>query len=99
MRFVVDLYRYVLLVLLALVIIGILLLTFAAVDPNGPFQGEYATPAILAMLAAGVFLTLSIGGLAIVISIHDRHAEIADHIGELVAVLQHSSAQSQEGQQ
>ncbi|ODP37084.1 hypothetical protein [Sphingomonas turrisvirgatae] len=87
MRFVVDLYRYILLTLVGLVIIGLLLLTFAAFDPNGPFQGEYATPVMLGAFTMALFLVLSVGGLAIIISIHDRHAEIADSISELVDAL------------
>lgn len=77
MRFIVDLYRYVIFAISALALIGIALLVFAALDPTGPLIG-FTGPTLLLAAGLSVFLILNLGLAAALISIHDRHVELVE---------------------
>jgi hypothetical protein len=94
MRFVVDLYRYLLLALCAGVLILMCVAIFAALDPAGPMQGEYSKPVLIGALMLGILFIINMGLLATVISLHDRHAEIADRSGEIAYALEQIAASS-----
>ena len=77
MPFIVSLFKYLILGVCFLTIMGLALFVFAAVDPNGPLH-EAAPYAIAGALAAVVFMIVNLGAISILISIHDRHEEIAE---------------------
>ena len=78
MRFIVDLYRYIIFVTLALMLIagtvGLLEVTKLGVwNPLAIMTYAYA-------FFAFVMVILVIGFVAIAVSIHDRHAELVDEV-------------------
>ncbi len=79
MRFVVDLYRYIIIGLCAAVLITAALVVMAAFDHSGPLGSQLTGTIFLAAVGALALLVVSLGGVAILISIHDRHAEIAEN--------------------
>jgi hypothetical protein len=87
MRFIVDLYRYIIIGLCGLAIILGAFAVIAALDVNGPLLGQYPGWVIAVAFASAVLFILSIGGLAIIVSLHDRHAELADAALELKTTL------------
>ncbi|WP_375272683.1 hypothetical protein [Sphingomonas sp.] len=78
MRFIVDLYRYILVALCGITIIALAFAFFAFIDASGPTGGAYPEWVIAATIVVAIVFVLSIGGLAIIISLHDRHAELTD---------------------
>ena len=87
MRFVVDLFRFVILAMCAIVLVAAALLVFAAIDHSGPLGTGLTTTIVLFAVAALGLLVLNIGGVAILISIHDRHVEIADNAESMASSL------------
>jgi hypothetical protein len=87
MRFVVDLFRIVILVMCAIILVGAALLVFAAIDHSSPLGAGLTITIVLFAIAALALLVLNIGGVAILISIHDRHVEIANHTGSMATSL------------
>ncbi|WP_294212034.1 hypothetical protein [uncultured Sphingomonas sp.] len=87
MRFVVDLFRFVILAISAIVLVAVAMLVFAAIDHSGPLGTSLTTTVVLFAIAALGLLVLNIGGVAILISIHDRHVEIADNAGSMASSL------------
>lgn len=87
MRFVVDLFRFIILAMCAFVLIGAALLVFAAIDHSSPLGTELTTTIVLFAIGALTLLVLNIGGVAILMSIHDRHVEIADNTGSIASSL------------
>jgi hypothetical protein len=87
MRFVVDLFRFIILAMCAIALIGAALLVFAAIDHSSPLGTGLTTTIVLFSIAALTLLVLNIGGVAILISIHDRHVEIADNTGSMASSL------------
>jgi hypothetical protein len=87
MRFIVDLFRNILIGMCAVVVIAAALLVFAAVDHSGPLGAQLTGTIVLIALSALTLLVLNIGGIAILISIHDRHVEIADNTGSMANAL------------
>ena len=82
MRFIVDLYRYIIFAALALLIIGtvyVVLELGRASGFNSPMFAGYIGGAI----ALFVIVVLSLGIMATFISIHDRHVEIVDELRAL----------------
>jgi hypothetical protein len=79
MRFIVDLYRNILLVLCAIILVGALLLIIAALDRSGPFGSYLTGQIILIAFATLALLVLNLGAIATLISMHDRHAELASN--------------------
>ena len=78
MRFMVDLYRYIILFALALVLIGgtvgLLEVTTAGISsPVSLIAYAYT-------FFAFIIIVLVIGFVAIAVSIHDRHAELVDEV-------------------
>jgi hypothetical protein len=80
MAFIVSLFKYLILGVCFLMLIGIALLVIASLDPNSALHGA-ATPAALGGAFLGVvFLIINLGAIAILISLHDRHKEIAEGV-------------------
>lgn len=82
MRFLVDAYRYLILVFLALALTGAsygILTLFLRGEEAAPIAGV----ALVGAVSAIVFVVLSIGLIATFISIHDRLADIAFHMRSL----------------
>ncbi len=91
MPFIVSLFKYLILGVCFLVIVGLALFVFAAMDPNGPLHAA-APYAIAGALAAVVFLIINLGAIAILISIHDRHKEIAEGVHRIAQAIERRSA-------
>jgi hypothetical protein len=92
MPFIVSLYKYLILAVCFLVLVGLALLVFASVDPNGPFHEEFGPYGIIIALVGVVFLIINLGAIAILISMHDRHKEIAQGIHRIALALEHDDA-------
>jgi hypothetical protein len=75
MRFIVDLYRYVIFVICGLSLVAVTLLVLSALDPAGPLS-SFAGPVLLLAVLAAVFLILNLGLVAVLLSLHDRHVEL-----------------------
>ncbi len=87
MRFIVDLFRNILLALCALVVIAVALMVFAAVDHSDLFGTQLTATIVMIALSALTLLVLNIGGVAILISIHDRHVEVSDNTAAMAVAL------------
>jgi hypothetical protein len=78
-RFIVDLYRYIVFAVLAVLIIGCV---FAGLEINqltGP-QSPYMAFYVISAVAVAIGAIIGLGITATFISIHDRHAELVDEI-------------------
>jgi TRAP-type mannitol/chloroaromatic compound transport system permease small subunit len=97
MRFIVDIYGYIIFAFCGLLIISaVLLVLFVATSGANP---DMTAGTIIGPIAALLFLVLNLGGIAIIVSLHDRHAELVDEarqlnatMGELVYTLTHQRA-------
>ncbi|KQM63414.1 hypothetical protein ASE75_13290 [Sphingomonas sp. Leaf17] len=79
MRFIVDLYRYIVFAILAFLIIGCV---FAGLEINeliGP-QSPYMAFYVIGALTIAIGSIIGLGITATFISIHDRHVELVDEI-------------------
>lgn len=83
MRFIVDLYRYIIVALCGITVIALAFAFFAFIDASGPTGGAYPEWVIAATIVVAIVFVLSIGGLAIIISLHDRHAELTDAANDI----------------
>jgi hypothetical protein len=82
MRFIVDIYRYIILAFCGAIVIGGTLLLLAVFDQRHQFPSS-VPPLALALVFGGLaFLVLNLGGIAIFMSIHDRHAELVEELGQ-----------------
>ena len=88
MAFIVSLFKYLILGACFLMLIGIALFVFAAVDPNGPMQGAATPYAIGGALIGVVFMVINLGAIAILFSLHDRHKEIAEGVHRIAQALE-----------
>lgn len=88
MPFIVSLFKYLILGVCFLVLVGLALFVFAAVDPNGPLHGAGASYAIAGALAGVVFLIINLGAIAILISLHDRHKELAEGVHRIASAIE-----------
>jgi hypothetical protein len=93
--FIVSLFKYLILGACFLMLTGIALFVFAAIDPNGPMQGLATPYAIGGVLIAVVFMILNLGAIAILISLHDRHKEIASGVHRVAEAIEQSNASKQ----
>jgi hypothetical protein len=85
MRFIVDIYRYIIFAFCGLLIISaVLLALFVATSSADP---EIAAGVIIGAVAALLFLILNLGGIAIIVSLHDRHAELVDEARQINATI------------
>jgi hypothetical protein len=86
--FIVSLYKYIVLVFCFFVLVGVGLAVFTIADPTGPMVVQ-AKPYLIASLAAFlVFFVLGLGATAILLSVHDRHREIAAGIDRIASTLE-----------
>ncbi|THD37388.1 MAG: hypothetical protein E7773_05035 [Sphingomonas sp.] len=86
MRFIVDLYKLIIYIVLALIIIGVVLVIaelMKAGGTNPAFMGIY----LYGIVSVLVTVVLFLGILATFISIHDRHAEIVDELREIADAI------------
>ena len=83
MRFIVDFYRYVILAGIGFMIIGVIYLALEF-NSSESSLASYATGGWLALGILAIALwVMSLGMVATFISLHDRHAEIAEEIRAL----------------
>jgi hypothetical protein len=85
MRFIVDFYRYVILAGIALMIVGVVYVGLELNSQESNVSSLSATWIIFGALLIGLYV-MTLGMTATFISLHDRHAEIAD---ELRALREH----------
>lgn len=86
MRFLVDLYRVIVLGALALALIGGSYLVFT-VAFEGDAPAELGIVAIAGLVAAAIWVVLAIGLIATFISIHDRLVELSDNSARIADSL------------
>jgi hypothetical protein len=86
-RFIVDIYRYMLLGLSGVTIISTMVVIFMVLDPS--INNNWATIGSTLLICLVVLLLLVIGlsGIAILISMHDRHAELVDEAADIALSL------------
>ena len=82
MRFVVDLFRYIVLAGVAVLLVGGSFLLFTALS-SGTNSSIFSGLSIATAIGFFVLGVISLGGLAGLISTHDRIAEISDHLDEI----------------
>lgn len=88
MAFIVSLFKYLILGACFLMLIGIALFVFALTDPTGPLQGQATPVAIGGAIVGVVAIGINLGAIAILISLHDRHKEIADGVHRIATALE-----------
>ncbi len=88
MRFLVDLYRYLIIAICGLVLIG---LTYGIVIGIGSGLFDTATGPlwIFGAVIIVVSMILGLGLVAIAISIHDRHAELVNEIERIADLVEY----------
>jgi hypothetical protein len=92
MAFIASLFKYLILGACFLMLVGIALVVFAAVDPDGPMQGLLTPYAIGGGFLGLVFMIINLGAIAILISLHDRHKEIAQGVHRIAEALERDNA-------
>ena len=85
MRFIVDLFRYIIFAFCGLMIIAAVLI---ALNLGSVETGSWPAGLVIAAIFV-VFglVVLNLGGIAILVSMHDRHAELVEEAVELNGVL------------
>jgi hypothetical protein len=86
MRFIVDLYRLLIYFYCAAIIIAVALAIFLALDRSGP--SSLSMDVILIGAAIFSIVILNLGGIAILVSFHDRHTEVAESLDRIAASLE-----------
>jgi hypothetical protein len=90
MRFLVDLYRYIIFLFCALALIGAALIALSTADHSTALGTALTGWMLFAVIAGLVVMMLGLGGIAILVSIHDRHVELveeAERIANAVELL------------
>jgi hypothetical protein len=87
MRFIVDLYRYVIFGISGLTIIGTMLLILFASELDANTNWDFAGPALAIGSGVVLLLILSLSGIAILISMHDRHVELVEEAADIATSL------------
>lgn len=96
MAFIVSLFKYIILGLCFVMLVAIVFGLMWAVD-SGVFQNAETAASTIALLAAGtMFFVLYIGGIAILMSLHDRHRELAEGVHLIADELKRISNESAE---
>ena len=95
MAFIVSIFKYLILLVCFVLLVGVVLLAIAALDPSGPLTGVL-TPAVIAAAAASLtFLIINLGAIAILISLHDRHREIAEGVNRIAEAIEAANNSNQ----
>ena len=86
MRFIIDLYRYLVLFYCGALLVAVALAIFLLIDRTG--GGTLTVEMIL--IGAGVLslVVVNLGGIAILVSLHDRHVEVSDAATRIAASLE-----------
>lgn len=94
MPFIVSLYKYLIFAFCFAILVMIALAVMVGMDPANP-MAEALTPYMIASaIMAVIFLVLCLGSLAILISLHDRHREIAEGIDRIAIALERAANSS-----
>lgn len=93
MRFIIDLFRCLIYFYCAAILIGVSLGIFLALDRPGPSD----LTADVIFVAAAVFsiFVLHLGGIAILVSLHDRHVESTQALNSIAASLEKMVAKNE----
>lgn len=87
MRFIVDLYKYIIFAMCGLVVIGVSLVIIFTLDNT--IQIRSYTPIVLISSVSFVILVvLALGGTAMLVSLHERHAEMAEALERLAVAAE-----------
>ena len=95
MRFIVDLYRCLIYFYCAAIIIAVALAIFLALDRSGP--SSLSMDVMLIGAAILSILVLNLGGIAILVSFHDRHTEVAESLDDIAASLRKIARSDESG--
>jgi hypothetical protein len=87
MRFIIDLYRYLIFAFCAVIIISGTLLIVAVLDQSNSVNSYMTTTVVLTAVIAFAVLILNLGGIATLISFHDRHADLVEELEQTNATL------------
>ncbi|MCW2391915.1 uncharacterized membrane protein YhaH (DUF805 family) [Sphingobium sp. B1D7B] len=89
MPFIVSLYKYLIFGFCFIILVAIVLGLMFVLNSGNAGMDEVTPYAIATAIAALMMLVLSLGAIAILISLHDRHREIAEGIDRVAAALEH----------
>ena len=83
MRFLVDLYRYLVIALCAVFVVALIYGTMLLLDGSIAAGGEYNNFVIGASIALAIFFIIAIATTAILLSMHDSLCSVADSLRAL----------------
>jgi sensor histidine kinase regulating citrate/malate metabolism len=92
MRFLVDLYRYIIFLFCAFALIGAALIALSAADHSTALGAALTGWMLFAVIAALVVMVLGLGGTAILVSIHDRHVELVEEAERIATAVEQLAA-------
>lgn len=88
MAFIVSLYKYLIIIGCFVIIAGLAFLVFASADLERATGQQITATTIGFAVFAGLLLIIVLFGTAVLISIHDRHREVAEGIDRIASVLE-----------
>ena len=89
MRFIVDLYRWLIFLFFGIILFVVTNLILNWLEPGSSVT--FAEPMMLVGIGLLIFSILSVGVIAIFLSIHDRHVELVDSLARLADATEASS--------
>jgi urease accessory protein UreF len=92
MRFLVDLYRYIIFLFCAFALIGAAVIALSAADHSTALGAALTGWMMFAVIAALVVMVLGLGGIAILVSLHDRHAELVEEAERIANAVEQIAA-------
>lgn len=94
MAFIVSMFKYIILSLCFVVLVAIVFGLFYAIDSGLLQSAQAAFSTVALIVVGGVFFILYIGGIAILISLHDRHRELAEGVHLIADELKRIASES-----
>jgi hypothetical protein len=88
MRFLVDIYRYVLFAVCCLTLILASILLLVAIDQRDTMLQGWTALWLLSAFGIPLMIVVSLGSLAILFSLHDRHLELVDQVRRIADALE-----------
>jgi hypothetical protein len=87
MAFIVSLFKYIIIGFCFLLLVGIFLGIIFLLSYDGGMSAGEKVGIIAAFIGGLIFLVLNLGGIAILISLHDRHRELAEGVHRIADLM------------
>lgn len=88
MRFIVDLFRYIIVLFCGLALVGSTLLVIAVLDPANAAPAWLSGGVVMGVVVGLVLLVLNLGVVTTLIFLHDRHCDLVDEAAQISESLQ-----------